>query len=446
MDLTVYTPEGSFGSGKLLTMAGRHPRRKTHALQTVGVGVAASAALAAGAALVLAGGRTVPLVELDGSDASRAAMLDAASELGAFRIRAAPFLSAADLELALGESAELFASSEDEKRSWPVVRFSGDFAPIARGYIPFGGESGVGSRFFEVKEGFAYSHESGCAASQGGLAFCNAWPAGRGAFRDAALQLLNGSFAAARKTAEQLAIALGGSAASADAVVASLDAGLPSSVLRLFHYHSRHHCRETGRSECRARGPLEEIGSSPHTDWHALTVIAEGARSPRAGWLRTAVRDWLGAPTGLQIRARGSERWRSVGARPGELIVIVGDLLSLGSAGALHSPVHRVLLPALSGSTRTSFTLFAYPRGSDTIATWARLLAPAAGRSPPDIEALLAATRECAGSGEWNTLLAQSGADARADEPFERILSRKWRGVSTAGAVRSGASGARGAV
>lgn len=396
---------------------------------------------------------SVPLIELDGSDASRAALLKAASELGVFRIRVAPFLPAEGIESALNASRELFLSGDEEKRSWPVVHFppvAGAPASIARGYIPFGGESGVGGRYFEVKEGFAYSHESGCSDASGteahALEFCNAWPAGREIFRMAVSQLFDGSFAAAREAIRQLAI---GAGASGEAVVASLDEGLPSSVMRLFHYHSRHYCRDTNRSECASRVSLEQTGSSPHTDWHALTVIAEGMHSKqptRRGEIGAAMRRWLGGPTGLQFRARGSERWRSVRTGTGELVVVLGDLLALGSQGKFHSPVHRVLLPVRSGETRTSFTLFAYPRGTDTIGSWVRMLAPvdAEGHAPTarQIDELLAEARRRASGGGWNTLLAQSGADAGAEEPFERILLRKWRGVSTADDARRPDDGA----
>jgi isopenicillin N synthase-like dioxygenase len=110
----------------------------------------------------------------------------------------------------------------------------------------------------------------------------------------------------------------------------------------------------------------------------------------------------------------------------GEVIVIIGDLLKLGSGGRLYSPVHRVVLPSERGATRTSFTLFAFPRGTDTIASWVRML-----ETPADVDELLARARERARGVSWNTLLAQSEADSRAHEPFEQILLRKWRGVST---------------
>mmetsp|Transcript_12728 Transcript_12728/g.32258 ORF Transcript_12728/g.32258 Transcript_12728/m.32258 type:complete len:415 (-) Transcript_12728:43-1287(-) len=386
-----------------------------------------------GAWIVASRTAQVPLVALDGSAASRVALLKAA-ELGIFRVRAAPHLSALDIERALHTSAELFSRGEAEKRAWRVVRFPpvhGKPAPIARGYIPFGGESGVSGSFFEMKQGFAYS--SGCkpaaADEESGarpMEFCSAWPEpGHGPFKDAVSRLLEGSHAIALEVMRELALALrvrdGG-----ESLVASLVSGLPISLMRLFHYHDRHHCQQTNRTECAARGSRALIGSSPHTDWSALTIIAEGSHGGRPGWLQRATNLIFGAG-GLQFRARGSARWQDARTEAGEVFVIIGDLLSIGSDGRLHSPVHRVLLPSERGRTRTSFTFFANPRGTDMIASWVRMLQT--GEAAPDVDEVLARARERASGVHWNTLL--SGADARAHEPFDAILLHKWRGVST---------------
>ncbi|KAJ1619759.1 hypothetical protein T492DRAFT_915751 [Pavlovales sp. CCMP2436] len=338
-----------------------------------------------GAWIVASRTAQVPLVALDGSAASRVALLKAA-ELGIFRVRAAPHLSALDIERALHTSAELFSRGEAEKRAWRVVRFPpvhGKPAPIARGYIPFGGESGVSGSFFEMKQGFAYS--SGCkpaaADEESGarpMEFCSAWPEpGHGPFKDAVSRLLEGSHAIALEVMRELALALrvrdGG-----ESLVASLVSGLPISLMRLFHYHDRHHCQQTNRTDA---------------------------------------------------------RWQDARTEAGEVFVIIGDLLSIGSDGRLHSPVHRVLLPSERGRTRTSFTFFANPRGTDMIASWVRMLQT--GEAAPDVDEVLARARERASGVHWNTLL--SGADARAHEPFDAILLHKWRGGVGAHHTRAGA-------
>ena len=86
---------------------------------------------------------------------------------------------------------------------------------------------------------------------------------------------------------------------------------------------------------------VPRTGSSPHTDWHVLTVVLQ---------------DTTG---GLQVHDAYGE-WRDVPAKPGELVVIVGDYTALLSDGRFRSPVHRVLLPP-PGQERFSFTFFYYP-------------------------------------------------------------------------------------
>jgi isopenicillin N synthase-like dioxygenase len=253
------------------------------------------------------------------------------------------------------------------------------------------------------------------------LNFCNSWPSGADEFRNSSTRLLAGMSRIAHAAAGELAVALGVPGGGSD-VVASLEAGLASSVMRVFHYHSADHCSRARREEC--AGARTRTGSSPHTDWHAITVIAEDLRVERSDWWRT----WM---QGLQFRPRGNSRWHRVHTEEGEVVVIFGDLLALASAGRVYSPVHRVVLGARA---RTSYTYFAYPRSGDTIADWARILAHSdhrgGGAAAVDVDTLFAAARAAASTVPWNTLMAGAGAIS-AYEPFERILLRKWRGVST---------------
>ena len=179
------------------------------------------------------------------------------------------------------------------------------------------------------------------------------------------------------------------------------------------------------------------IGSSPHTDWHVLTVVLQ---------------DTTG---GLQVHDAYGE-WRDVPAEPGELVVIVGDYTALLSDGRFRSPVHRVLLPP-PGRERFSFTFFYYPSYEAPLPTAAaaaasrRASSAAAPRRPPttsgwrpswlgggqraaeacgaDGEAAEAATPAANGTAagtQFNTLLQ---ADLRAERPFGEWLLDKWRGV-----------------
>lgn len=431
------------------------------------VAAATTALLAVWAAVAQHRRSRVPLVRLSGDRRSQRALLRAASRLGVFRIDGTPFLPLEDVAVGLRHANELFALDDATKLSWNVTRFPSASArkpgPIARGYIPFGGESGVQSQYFEVKEGFAYS--APCSDDRSGapaLELCNAWPTGHDEFHDACLAVLRGAHAAARAVVEQLALALRLGASERDELLRSVDEGAATSIMRLFHY------RDVGYREAHAPGPagtaawrgaasraaglggdaadagagagadsghvdsddaeggagagVRRIGSSPHTDWHVLTVIAEDAHG------------------GFEFRDRASGRWRPARTRPGELLVVVGDLLQLASARRLHSPVHRVQLPAQPGVTRTSFTLFAYPRSSDTIGGWMELFEEAT-RVPRERAAqALAAAKALASIADFNTLLAPPGDTARLDEPIGDVLLRKWRGVAAEAAQAASAA------
>ena len=69
--------------------------------------------------------------------------------------------------------------------------------------------------------------------------------------------------------------------------------------------------------------PGSDVGMLPHTDEHALTVLAQDHRA------------------GLEVKADDAQ-WRLVAPREGALIVHPGDALARLTAGRYRSPVHRV--------------------------------------------------------------------------------------------------------
>jgi len=69
--------------------------------------------------------------------------------------------------------------------------------------------------------------------------------------------------------------------------------------------------------------PHSDAGLLPHTDEHALTVLAQDHRA------------------GLEIQAEG-DTWCAVAPREGALIVHPGDALARLTQGRYRSPVHRV--------------------------------------------------------------------------------------------------------
>jgi len=61
----------------------------------------------------------------------------------------------------------------------------------------------------------------------------------------------------------------------------------------------------------------------------------------------------------LQYLGRSTGQWAEVTADDDELLLLVGDWLSIFSRGQFHSPPHRVQLPRSGDSL--SFVLFFYP-------------------------------------------------------------------------------------
>lgn len=160
------------------------------------------------------------------------------------------------------------------------------------------------------------------------------------------------------------------------------DGGEIISLVRLFHYLP-------------ADPQRASIGSSPHTDWGFLTLIAQ---------------DHVG---GLEYQHDG--QWISVPATaPGDhhFVVNCGDALALMSRGRYHSPVHRVLCPPRE---RLSFVFFFYPK-------YEAALDDAAWRT--------AAEEEQAVPRDYNTLLVgvAAGADGRLPS-FGDCIVQKWAGV-----------------
>ena len=313
--------------------------------------VAAAAALLAGLfAVSRPQAPTVPLVNLTalalGDAAELAVLKHATRSLGVFRVVG----HGVDGASVINASKALFALPLDAKLATSASAAGGAFQ---RGYIPLGSESGLAD-YFEVKEGFCYGHAWGKGEyPKGGwpnnLTGANSWPDEMHGLGGGWRATLEGFFdasarLAARLTAE-LPRALGhralgqqppqppqqqrpppqrpaqlgtaapagvgaaeGSGAEGAADWAALcEGGEPISIMRLFHYFAATH-----RPELAAATP--RTGSSPHTDWHMLTVILQDQQG------------------GLQVLGQGGS-WIDVPAIQGELTILLGDYLHWLSAG-----------------------------------------------------------------------------------------------------------------
>ena len=355
----------------------------------------APTAVAAGVALSLAlwlrlSPPSVPLVDasslLDAHDATAVRTLRrAAGSLGVVRLSGQHGL---DADAALGAAASLFALPLEAKRNASIVR--GGFQ---RGYIPMGGEAGLATNL-ELKEGFCYGYPwDDAVPAPDALTGANAWPAPLDApSRDRMLALHANASALALRLAAAFSAALG---LDGDPLGALCEGGDVVSMMRVFHYFA------SNVAPGLAPG-VPRIGSSPHTDWHFLTLIVQDRG-------------------GLQVQARDG-RWVDVPARAGEAILIVGDYASALSEGAFRSPVHRVLLPP-AGEERTSFTFFFYARFD------AKIPAAAARAAARRVEAENAARPPSAPA--YNTLVKSAEAAlALAERPFGELMLDKWRGVA----------------
>mmetsp|Transcript_52705 Transcript_52705/g.104715 ORF Transcript_52705/g.104715 Transcript_52705/m.104715 type:complete len:420 (-) Transcript_52705:56-1315(-) len=404
----------------------------------------AAAAAVAVVALFLGGGaqkyfaqreepaEDVPLIELQSMrhDYTGRNLRRAAMHLGVFRLSG----HGVDIDAVLNASQTFFKQSAGVKRS--ARSRSGGSGGFERGYIPLAGESGL-RHFVELKEGFCYGKDGGEATSaeqtpcEQLLIKPNAWPteaavadddaeassssptsAALGeAWRRVLLDFLDASITLTDEVGMALSTAMGRDPSFVGKLAAG---GEDISLMRLFHYFPPSH-------EPSLAPGVPRTGSSPHTDWHLMTIVLQ---------------DQTG---GLQVRRSSPPfAWVDVPALPGELIIIIGDYISALSEGLFVSPVHRVNLPHKpSEPERFSATFFRYPHCNATVPEAAAKRAER--RAAKSARRLQQYTRQVNGQGRasepFNTLVrAQpegAGWGTLATTPFGELLVEKWRGVAS---------------
>ena len=198
---------------------------------------------------------------------------------------------------------------------------------LARGYIGMGEESG--SEQFEVKEAFSYGFDWPLNKPPSNeLQGPNLFPA-ESQFKGVMTKTYEAMSSTAFMLTEILSLSL---LYSADYLQGFCKEGHTISLMRIFHYFPY------DRAPVETKN-LKKIGSSEHTDWGFLTLIAEepGKR-------------------GLQAFCQGE--WRDLDVQNGCLVVNCGDYLSLISGGKFKSPLHRVVS---QGKERISGVFFYYP-------------------------------------------------------------------------------------
>ncbi|KAI9362096.1 hypothetical protein DFJ73DRAFT_956866 [Zopfochytrium polystomum] len=261
--------------------------------------------------------------------ASARAMLDACETVGAFHVVGHGVESHLLTGKAFAAAEEFFALDDETKRAMPVK--SGGFT---RGFIGVGKESGGTAT--EVKEAFSYGFAwPEDVVPSNPMQGPNIYPQSLPATWRSTIDLFYSSMvSAALATTRCLALAL-----NRPDLVSLCRGGDTISLMRVFKYLPRDEAVDDLDG-----GEAITTGSSPHTDWGFLTLIA--ANQP-----------------GLQIQlpSGGGTKWVTVKPEPNALTVNAGDYLALLSGGKVISPVHRVTRPFWTEQPRTSFVFFWYP-------------------------------------------------------------------------------------
>lgn len=266
-------------------------------------------------------------IDLQSPDA--AAQLDAALAGHGFVSVTNHGVPAAVIAAAFDAAQRFFALPEDVKQRWHIDRW-----PLQRGFDPIGWQALDPAQPPDLKESFYVGAEAHGP---------NQWPdeARVPGFR-AAVETYSGELhALALRLLGLFAEALGLAPAHLQDYACE-----PMRTTRLLHYPPLPDARPPG-----------QIGCGAHTDWGALTLLAQ---------------DGAG---GLQVQTADG-RWLDVPPRPGDFVVNVGDLTQRWTNDRWRSTVHRVV----PGRERWSI---AYFFDLDRDASIAPLAACCSAANPP---------------------------------------------------------------
>ena len=273
----------------------------------------------------------IPLIDLaplwDGSAASRAAVAERICEA----CETVGFLYVVNHGIPRSLIAGLFEASNEffALPSAEKAKLQLDATTGYRGYLPAGVEGGTsaGNR----KEAFQILREMNGELLTGPESIMNKpnlWPSSRPAFRETLLR-----YYSAVKELSMTLLTLFAMGLEVPETTFSSQFDAPLSMLRLLHYPPQ---PATGNA----------IGSQPHTDTGALTILAQDD----AGGLE-AVND-LG-------------QWTQVKPMEGSLVVNIGGMMKLWSDGRFSATPHRVI--NTSGKDRISIPFFANPNFNTVI-------------------------------------------------------------------------------
>ncbi len=253
----------------------------------------------------------VPVVDLAaGSPAEQAAAIDAALREHGFFAVLNHGIDAAVVATAFDAGRRFFALAEADKRRWHI-----DGWPLKRGFDPVGWQALDPSQPPDIKESFYLGVEA---------IGPNQWPdeALVPGFRAAMEAYSAACDALARRLMALYERALGLPAGHFDGFMRH-----PTCTTRLLHYPPQPAVVAPG-----------QIGCGAHTDWGALTLLAQ---------------DDAG---GLQVQGRDGA-WTDVTPIPGAFVVNIGDLMARWTHDRWRSTMHRVV-NRVAGRERYSIAYF----------------------------------------------------------------------------------------
>lgn len=268
----------------------------------------------------------------------------------------------------------LFAETSDEEKENRKMSIM-NYTNFARGFIRFGGESGLSS-IFEPKEAFSYGNPN-ARNNSNPLESVNVWPEN---ISQTLQMTIESVFLDHTIVVNEIVNVL--SEVLSIEFHDVFDYSGSISLMRLFHYLALPDSDTT-----------KHLGSSAHTDWGFLTSI-------------------LGDSGGLQVYQDG---WVDVPAIKGSIIINAGDFLELITKNLIHAPIHRVLAP--STVDRYSFVLFHYPKYNFRFATF--------NHAPQNDEAVIN-SNDGSNNLVFNTL---TDHNFNENEFFGDIIVKKWQQV-----------------
>jgi isopenicillin N synthase-like dioxygenase len=231
-----------------------------------------------------------------GTPAQQALQIDAALRGSGFFAVTGHGVPAATLQAGFDASRRFFALPDADKSRWHIDR-----GPLRRGWDPVGWQALDPAQPPDLKESF-YLGEAAFGP--------NPWPDSMlvAGFRDACQAYASAMQALARRLMGLFEIALAVPVGHFDAFMRQ-----PFCTLRLLHYPPQP-----------AQPAPGQIGCGAHTDWGALTLLAQDA----AG--------------GLQVQPRGGS-WLDVPPVRDALVVNIGDLMQRWTNDRWPSTLHRVV-------------------------------------------------------------------------------------------------------